>query len=51
MAVVGDYTLSAGIICQLSARTSLLAAANPRESQRNKNKTIIEDIELPHCAV
>jgi len=38
----------AGIICQLNARTSLLAAANPCESQWNKNKTIIENIQLPH---
>ena len=38
----------AGIICQLNARTSILAAANPVESQWNKNKTIIENIELPH---
>lgn len=38
----------AGIICQLNARTSILAAANPLESQWNKNKTIIENIQLPH---
>ena len=38
----------AGIICQLNARTSILAAANPIESQWNKNKTIIENIQLPH---
>lgn len=38
----------AGIICQLNARTSILAAANPLESQWNKNKTIIENIMLPH---
>lgn len=37
----------AGIICQLNARTSVLAAANPCESQWNKNKTIIENIQLP----
>ena len=46
-----NQTLSiakAGIICQLNARTSILAAANPVESQWNKNKTIIENIELPH---
>ncbi|KAK7066561.1 DNA replication licensing factor, mcm4 component [Halocaridina rubra] len=49
--VMEQQTLSiakAGIICQLNARTSLLAAANPVESQWNKNKTIIENIELPH---
>uniref|UniRef100_A0A915IQT9 MCM domain-containing protein n=1 Tax=Romanomermis culicivorax TaxID=13658 RepID=A0A915IQT9_ROMCU len=38
----------AGIICQLNARTSLLAAANPVDSQWNKNKTIIENVQLPH---
>lgn len=38
----------AGIICQLNARTSILAAANPFESQWNKNKTIIENVQLPH---
>lgn len=38
----------AGIICQLNARTSILAAANPVESQWNQNKTIIENIQLPH---
>ena len=38
----------AGIICSLNARTSLLAAANPIESQWNKNKTIIDNIQLPH---
>ena len=38
----------AGIICQLNARTSILAGANPIESQWNKDKTIIENIQLPH---
>lgn len=37
----------AGIICTLNARTSVLAAANPIESQWNKSKTIIENIQLP----
>merc|ERR1712142_169180 len=49
--VMEQQTLSiakAGIICQLNARTSVLAAANPVESQWNKNKTIIENIQLPH---
>lgn len=36
----------AGIICTLNARTSILAAANPIESQWNKSKTIIENIQL-----
>lgn len=49
--VMEQQTLSiakAGIICQLNARTSILAAANPCESQWNKNKTIVENIQLPH---
>ena len=48
--VMEQQTLSiakAGIVCQLNARTSILAAANPVESQWNKNKTITENIELP----
>lgn len=49
--VMEQQTLSiakAGIICQLNARTSILAAANPSESQWNTNKTIIENVLLPH---
>lgn len=49
--VMEQQTLSiakAGIICSLNARTSVLAAANPVESQWNKNKTITENIQLPH---
>lgn len=38
----------AGIICQLNARTAVLAAANPVESQWNLKKTTIENIQLPH---
>lgn len=30
----------AGIICQLNARTSILAAANPIDSKWNKNKSL-----------
>ena len=48
--VMEQQTLSiakAGIVCQLNARTSILAAANPVESQWNKNKTITENIQLP----
>ncbi|KAK1794854.1 hypothetical protein P4O66_010049, partial [Electrophorus voltai] len=41
-------TALAGIICQLNARTSILAAANPVESQWNPKKTTIENIQLPH---
>jgi len=49
--VMEQQTLSiakAGIICRLNARTCVLAAANPCESQWNANKTIIENIQLPH---
>ncbi|XP_072389087.1 DNA replication licensing factor MCM4 [Diabrotica undecimpunctata] len=49
--VMEQQTLSiakAGIICQLNARTSILAGANPSESQWNKHKTIIENVQLPH---
>uniref|UniRef100_A0A914YIW9 DNA replication licensing factor MCM4 n=1 Tax=Panagrolaimus superbus TaxID=310955 RepID=A0A914YIW9_9BILA len=49
--VMEQQTLSiakAGIICQLNARTSILAAANPIESKWNPKKTIIENIQLPH---
>ncbi|BES92804.1 DNA replication licensing factor [Nesidiocoris tenuis] len=49
--VMEQQTLSiakAGIICQLSARTSILAAANPVGSQWNTNITIIDNIRLPH---
>ena len=49
--VMEQQTLSiakAGIICQLNARTSILAAANPIESQWNPKRTIVENIQLPH---
>uniref|UniRef100_A0AAF5PZ15 DNA replication licensing factor MCM4 n=1 Tax=Wuchereria bancrofti TaxID=6293 RepID=A0AAF5PZ15_WUCBA len=49
--VMEQQTLSiakAGIICQLNARTSILAAANPVDSQWNQNKTIVDNIQLPH---
>merc|ERR1712036_65111 len=49
--VMEQQTLSiakAGIICQLIARSSILAAANPEESQWNPKRTIVENIKLPH---
>ena len=49
--VMEQQTLSiakAGIICQLNARTSILAAANPVDSQWNPRKTIVDNIQLPH---
>lgn len=48
--VMEQQTLSiakAGIVCQINARTSILAAANPIGSSWNKNKTIMENIQLP----
>jgi DNA replication licensing factor MCM4 len=37
----------AGIICSLNARTSVLAAANPKESKYNENLSLVENIQLP----
>jgi DNA replication licensing factor MCM4 len=37
----------AGIICSLLARTSILAAANPKESKYNDSLSIVENIQLP----
>ncbi|MDP2439888.1 MAG: minichromosome maintenance protein MCM [archaeon] len=36
----------AGIICTLNARTSVLAAANPRESRYNPRLSVIDNIQL-----
>lgn len=48
--VMEQQTLSiakAGIVCQLNARTSVLAAANPIASQWDTEKNVIENIKLP----
>merc|ERR1712098_378443 len=37
----------AGIICQLNARTSILAAANPIHSKWDPRGTVVENIQLP----
>merc|ERR1712240_46345 len=37
----------AGIICQLNARTSILAAANPIQSKWDPKQTVTENIQLP----
>lgn len=48
--VMEQQTLSiakAGIVCQLNARTSVLAAANPVASAWDQNKTIIDNVKMP----
>merc|ERR1712202_104708 len=48
--VMEQQTLSiakAGIICQLNARTSILAAANPIHSKWDPRGTVMENIQLP----
>jgi DNA replication licensing factor MCM4 len=37
----------AGIICQLNARTAILAASNPKQSRYNPKMSVVENIELP----
>ena len=47
--VMEQHTLSiakAGIVCQLNARASILAAANPKESKWDKNLTVVENLNL-----
>ncbi|KAF0988553.1 hypothetical protein HZS_7512, partial [Henneguya salminicola] len=49
--VMEQQTLSiakAGIICQLNARASVLAAANPIKSKWDTKLTTIANIEMPH---
>merc|ERR1712112_166877 len=48
--VMEQQTLSiakAGIICQLNARTSILAAANPVQSKWDPKGTVMDNIQLP----
>lgn len=37
----------AGIVCQLNARTAVLAAANPIQSKYNPKYSVIKNIRLP----
>eukprot|EP00967_Tisochrysis_lutea_P076232 scaffold103052_cov29-Tisochrysis_lutea.AAC.3 len=37
----------AGIVCSLSARTAILAAANPVGGHYNQAKTVAENLKLP----
>ena len=37
----------AGIVCSLNARTSVLAAANPKESRYNSSWSVVKNIRLP----
>lgn len=36
-----------GIVCQLNARTAILASANPVDSRYNPRKSVIDNIKLP----
>ena len=38
----------AGVMCQLPARTSVLAAANPTGGHYNKGKTVSENLRMDH---
>lgn len=35
-----------GIVCSLSARTTILAAANPKGGHYNRSKTILENLKM-----
>jgi len=48
--VMEQQTISiakAGIICNLNARTAILAAANPIESRYNSRLSVVKNINLP----
>ena len=48
--VMEQQTISiakSGIVCQLSSRTAILAAANPIQSKYNPKKSVIENISMP----
>mmetsp|Transcript_4509 Transcript_4509/g.9177 ORF Transcript_4509/g.9177 Transcript_4509/m.9177 type:complete len:120 (+) Transcript_4509:1503-1862(+) len=48
--VMEQQTISiakAGIICNLNARTAILAAANPIESKYNPRLSVVKNINLP----
>lgn len=47
--VMEQQTISiakAGIVCTLNARTAILAAANPRDSKYNVNRSIVYNINI-----
>ena len=37
----------AGIVCQLNSRAAILAAANPKKSKYESDRSVVENIDLP----